>query len=161
MDYSQTFAISAAGMTVERSRVDVAALNLANANTVQSVGGPIYQPMHVVARTSLAAGGITAAAFADQVDRGLNVDASGLAGLARAFMPQASVEPTGTPPRMVYEPGNPLADAKGFVGYAGVDSATEMVTMMSAMRSYEANVAAMNTAKTLAMRALDIGGTSS
>jgi flagellar basal-body rod protein FlgC len=69
-----------------------------------------------------------------------------------------SVEPTDLPPRMVYEPGHPLANEKGFVAYTGVDSATEMVTLMSAMRSYEANVAAMNAARTMALKALEIGG---
>ena len=156
MDYSQSFAISAAGMTVERTRVDVAALNLANANTVQTAGGVAYQPMRVVARS------VASAAFATQVDRGLNgADSDVGADMPASILPQASVEPTGAPPRMVYEPGNPLANPKGFVAYTGVDNATEMVTMMSAMRSYEANVAAMNTAKTLALRALDIGGASS
>jgi len=58
---------------------------------------------------------------------------------------------------MVYEPGHPLANERGFVAYANVDSATEMVSMMSATRAYEANVSAMNTARTLALRALDIG----
>jgi flagellar basal-body rod protein FlgC len=59
---------------------------------------------------------------------------------------------------MVYEPGHPMADARGFVSYAGVDTATEMVSMMSAMRAYEANVAAMNTARSMAQKALTIGG---
>ena len=55
-------------------------------------------------------------------------------------------------------PSNPFADGKGMVNYPGVDTATEMVNMMGAMRSYESNVAAMNVAKTLALKALDIGG---
>ncbi|MCY1245480.1 Flagellar basal-body rod protein FlgC [compost metagenome] len=62
-----------------------------------------------------------------------------------------------TGPRMVYEPGHPMADARGFVAYTGVDAATEMVSLMSATRAYEANVSAMNTSRTLALRALDIG----
>ncbi|MNY51400.1 Flagellar basal-body rod protein FlgC [compost metagenome] len=50
-----------------------------------------------------------------------------------------------------------MADARGYVTYAGVDMATEMVSLMSATRAYEANVAAMNTSRTLALRALEIG----
>ena len=52
MDYSQAFAISASGMTLERTRVEVASLNLANANTVAGPDGKTYQPLRVVARPS-------------------------------------------------------------------------------------------------------------
>lgn len=151
MDYSQVFAISAAGMALERTRVEVTALNLANANTVQAPGAPRYQPMRVVGRSTPA---VLASTSGFEAAMGRFAEgAQGAAGL-----PFASVEPADAPSRLVYEPGNPFANAKGFVAYASVDSATEMVTMMSALRSYEANVVAMNTAKTLALRALDIGG---
>jgi flagellar basal-body rod protein FlgC len=59
---------------------------------------------------------------------------------------------------MVHEPGHPMADAKGFVKYPGVDPAADMISLMSAARAYEANVAALNTARTMALKALDIGG---
>lgn len=145
MDYQQSFAISAAGMEVERLRVDVVALNLANAHTVLGVDGQSYQPMRVVARGEVR-GAVDLESFASRVQRGLAV-------------PVASVEPAATPARRVYEPGNPLADSRGFVAYPGVDLASEMVTLMSAMRAYEANVAAMNAARALALKALEIGGT--
>jgi flagellar basal-body rod protein FlgC len=70
----------------------------------------------------------------------------------------ARIVPANVAPRLVYEPGHPLANERGFVAYAAIDTATEMVSMMSATRAYEANVSAMNTARTLALRALDIGG---
>lgn len=135
MDYTQIFAISAAGMTLERTRVEVAALNLANANTVAGPDGAVYRPLRVVARAN----------FGDNFSQGVTGATMQIEQMAQA-------------PRQVYEPGHPLADARGFVIYAGVDAASEMVTIMGAMRSYEANVAAMNTARTLAMKALDIGG---
>ena len=50
MNYADSFAISAIGMNIERARVDVAALNLANANTVQGAGGQSYQPLRVIAQ---------------------------------------------------------------------------------------------------------------
>lgn len=139
MDFTHVFAVSAAGMSVQRTRVEVAALNLANANTVQGAGGSVYQPLRVVARPGSA------------------FDALVSPGIERAALPAAEIEPAGSPPRLVYEPGHPLADGRGFVAYAAVDPATEMVTLMTAMRSYEANVAAMNTARTLALKTLDIG----
>jgi len=141
MNYSQGFAISALGMNIERARVDVAALNLANANTVQGVGGVTYKPLRVV---------VNPGAFDEMISAG--VDAT-----ARKASPVLLV-PTDASPRRVHEPGNPLADERGFVSYAGVDMATEMISLMSATRAYEANVAAMNTSRALALRALDIGG---
>lgn len=156
MDYMQSFAISAAGMNVERMRVDVAALNLANANTVQGVGGSSYQPLRVLAEAQSPAGtlpGADAGGFGALVSRGL---AGG--DIASQAGPMARIVPANIAPRLVYEPGHPLANERGFVAYAGIDTATEMVSMMSATRAYEANVSAMNTARTLALRALDIGG---
>lgn len=153
MDYSQSFAISAAGMSVERLRVDVAALNLANANTVQGVGGVTYQPMRVVAAAgSPAIAGTAASGFGLMFDQGLEA-----LNVAES-QPLAHVVASNVPSRMVYEPSHPLADTRGYVSYAAVDVATEMVSMMSATRAYEANVSAMNTTRTLALRALDIGG---
>jgi flagellar basal-body rod protein FlgC len=140
MDYSKAFAISAAGMTAERMRVDVAALNLANANTLAPADGSGYQPMRVWIHTV----GVPGGDFATAIENGLG-------------LPQADMVATGAAPRVVHEPANPFADARGNVSYPAVDTATEMVGMMQAMRSYEANVAAMNMAKTLALRALNIG----
>ena len=77
--------------------------------------------------------------------------------LAASGAPFVQVVPTNAPPRLVYEPGHPLANDKGYVSYVAVDTATEMVSMMSATRAYEANVSAMNTTRMLALRALDIG----
>ncbi|AMO22199.1 flagellar basal body rod protein FlgC [Ramlibacter solisilvae] len=144
MDYSPTFAISAAGMALERARVEVAALNLANAHTTQAAGRPAYQPLRVVAQAALPE------AFAALLE----------SDRAAGLKPDFRVEPAAVAPRMVHEPGHPLADPRGFVSYPGVDPATEMVSMMSATRAYEANVAAMNAARTMALKALDIGGTS-
>ncbi|HEY0824260.1 MAG TPA: flagellar basal body rod protein FlgC, partial [Ramlibacter sp.] len=138
-DYLKSFAISAAGMGVERTRVEVASLNLANAHTVQTPGGVPFQPLRVVATVQRA--------FGSLVDHGLRL----------APVPVASVEPSGAPPRMVHEPAHPLADARGFVAYPGVNPATEMVSLMSAARAYEANVVAMSTARTLVLKALEIG----
>lgn len=138
MDYSRSFAVSAAGMAVERTRVEVASLNLAAAHTVQDANGNGFEPLRVLVRAGEFAGLVAG-------------------GLQDLPLPAMTVEPSGARRRLVQEPGHPLADEKGFVAYPGVDAATEMVTLMSAMRSYEANVAALNTARTLALKTLDIG----
>src|SRR3954470_6534509 len=106
MDYLQAFAISAAGMDVERSRVEVAAMNLANANTVSAPGTRPYQPLRVLAQS--------ASPFASLVS----------GSLAAGAPPLVTIEPAQVGARMVYEPGHPLADARGFVAHAAVDTAT-------------------------------------
>lgn len=143
MDYSSIFAISAAGMSLERTRVEVAALNLANANTTAAAGQAAYSPLRVVALP------------AQQASFAAVMLAGGPSG--SALKPDFRVEPAPVTPRFVHEPGHPMADARGFVGYPGVDAATEMVSLMAASRAYEANVAALNTARSMALKALDIG----
>lgn len=149
MEYARLFAISAAGMALERTRVEVAATNLANANTVQTSDGTAFQPMRVDARASAA----NLPTFAEQVELGL-----GEGNLAAVGVPQASLQPTGAPPHLVHDPSSPFADANGDVAHPGVDTATEMLTLMSALRAYEANVAAMNISRSLVLKTLDIGG---
>jgi len=145
MDYLKSFAISAAGMSAERTRVEVAALNLANANTAAEAGA-VFRPLRaVVQATPLGSGAsIGPGTFDDLVGHGL-------------YSPSVRIEPTAREPRRVHEPGHPLADASGFVSYPAIDAATEMVSMMAATRAYEANVAALNAARTVAMKSLDIG----
>lgn len=144
MGHQHSFAISAAGMDVERLRVDIAAVNLANAHTVVPSDGSGFRPMRVVAHSIIEASGHTPN-FSAQVAQGLAV-------------PAAVVEPTGAPVRQAIDPGHPMADARGFVSYPGVDTTTEMMTLMTALRAYEANVAAMNASRTMALKALEIGG---
>jgi flagellar basal-body rod protein FlgC len=62
-----------------------------------------------------------------------------------------------SPPKLVYEPGNPLADEKGFVAMPNVNVVDEMVNMISASRSYQTSVDTMNAAKTLLLKTLTIG----
>lgn len=146
MDYSKVFAISAAGMQAERTRVEVAALNLANANTVSSPDAQGFSPQRVMLRSALMP---QASAFSAQLEQ---------AASASTSVPEALVQPTGAAPRLLHDPGHPLANAAGMVAQPAVDTASEMVTIMSAMRSYEANVAAASAARTLALKTLEIGG---
>src|SRR4051812_34651492 len=135
MDYARMFEVSAAGMAVERMRVEVAAANLAHAQSAHHPAAAGYQPMRVISQS-------VTTTFAD---------------LLETSGPIPILEPMPGPPRLVQDPGHPLANEQGFVAYPGVDTATEMVSLMSAMRSYEANVAAINTARSLALKTLEIG----
>ncbi|HEY8416582.1 MAG TPA: flagellar basal body rod protein FlgC [Limnochordales bacterium] len=134
-----TFAISASGMTAERLRMDTIANNLANANTTRTAeGGPYRRQVPVFAaretRRGARPGGFTGA---------------GVRVVAIRHDPGA--------PRLVYDPSHPDAGPDGYVAMPNVDVVREMVDLITASRAYEANVTAFNTAKSMAMRALDIG----
>lgn len=142
MDFFQAAAISASGMEVERTRLDVSAMNLANVHSSRTAEGGAYKPMRVVAGAGPVAPFSSVVASAGQP--------SGVRVL--------DIQRVDVPPRLAFEPGHPDADAQGFVAYPGVDTTVEMVSLMTAVRSYEANVIAMNAAKSMAMKALEIGG---
>jgi flagellar basal-body rod protein FlgC len=148
MDFAATFAISAAGMEVEQMRFNVAALNLANAHSARGVDGSMYQPMRLISGPKAGTG------FQQVMDR-----VSGMQSLSQQFAPQVrSMEPMNTPPRMVFDPGHPEADDRGFVGYPAVNTMLEMLSLTTALRAYEANVVAINAAKSMAMKSMEIGG---
>ena len=126
--------ISGSGMTAERLRMDVIAENLANAESTRGADGQPYRRKEVVLA---AAGGQS---FQDVLD-GVRV--------------KAVVEDT-SPGKKVYDPGHPDADPQGFVTMPNVSTVTEMVDLITASRGYEANVQAMNAAKQMFQRTLDL-----
>lgn len=144
MDYFAAFAISASGMAVEKTRLDVTALNLANANSTRA-GGKLYEPLTV----------ISAPRHAGRFEQLVSGYAASLPALGAEVV---AIRPSGVPPRLVHEPGHPDADARGFVAYPAINPLKEMISIISATRAYEANLSALNAARTMAQRALDIGG---
>lgn len=143
MDYNAGFQISASGMAVEKLRLDVTAANIANMNAAGASPSQVYQPMRVLSQQ-------VPLSFSHEFGRLYAVN-----GGARV----TGVAPQAVAPRMVYEPGHPYADAKGLVAYPNVNHTSEMMNLNTALRAYEANVAAMGAARAMAARALDIGGT--
>ena len=143
MDYLAAFAISGSGMAVERARLDVTAVNLANANSTRGPDGAMYRPLRVVSGVRVEP------RFANLL---------GLFGTQLGGAQVREVVPVDLPARLVHDPGHPDADANGFVAYPGMNPVLEMVNLMVAVRGYEANLVALNAAKTMALRALDIGG---
>lgn len=145
MDYLAAFDISASGMAVEKARLDAISLNLANKNTTRGVNGDVYKPVRVIS-----------AVKTNEFDSYLNS-----AGQIPQGIPQGveivDVQEMNVDPKLVFEPGHPDADEKGFVAYPNIDSVSEMLHLIEATRSYEANVRALNAAKTMAQRALEIG----
>jgi flagellar basal-body rod protein FlgC len=143
MDISSIFDISAAGMNLERMRLEVSALNLANANTTRTANGQQYSPLEVVIHAG-------ASPF-DTLFEAL----SG-AGVTNP-VPVGQVQAADIPPRQVYDPGHPDADANGFVSYPGINPVSEMVQLIAVTRAYEANVRVFNAGRSMAMKALEIG----
>lgn len=144
MDYFTAFEISASGMTLEKVRLDTLALNLANANATRTKGSSLYQPLRVVAnaRTNTDFDGRISSLLSARQPAGVQV---------------AEVQAMNLDPRLVFDPGHPEANEKGFVAYPNINPVSEMVALIDAVRGYEANVRAMNAAKTMALRALEIG----
>lgn len=129
--------VAGSGLTAQRLQMDVTAGNLANAETTQGVGGQPYRRREVVLEEA------TGSSFGSALDAATAGNAPAAGGVQVA----AIVEDP-TPPRRVYDPGNPDADPQGYVSLPNVNPVTEMVDLIGASRSYEADVTAMQAAKT-------------
>lgn len=143
MGFYDSIDISASGLTAERLAMDVIANNIANANTTHTPGGGAFKRQLVVFGQK-SAGADDAAGGGDGTNGG-----------------QGGVEVLGitqdqTPDRLVFDPSNPDADARGYVHYPNISVVKEMVDMMAASRAYEANVSAMQEARNMSNAALNI-----
>lgn len=134
--------ISASGLTAERLRMDVTAENLANAETTRTPEGGPYRRKTVILQQ--AGGG-----FAGQLT-------GALAGSEPAGVEAVGVVPDNTPLRQVYEPGNPEANANGYVTMPNVNPVTEMTDLIDASRAYQANVTALQTTKTVFTKTIEL-----
>jgi flagellar basal-body rod protein FlgC len=137
--------ISGSALSAERLRMDVTAENLANANTTRGADGGAYRRKTVVL-TQQAAGSTFGSTLAAEMRRGDKP----------AGVQVAAIAEDTTPNRRVYDPGHPDADQQGYVEMPNVDSVSEMVDLISASRAYEANVTAMQAAKTLFTKTLEL-----
>ena len=137
MSVFDTIRIAASGLTAERLRMDVAASNLANAQTTRVQGGQIGQPYQEEAVV-------------------FQAQQMGPMSAAQGVSAVAIVRPN-HPNTRVYDPNNPDADQSGFVNYPNVDVASEMTDMMGAARSYQVNSTVAQAAKQQALDALDLG----
>ena len=161
MSVFNSFEIRATGLTADRMRMDVAANNIANAETTRTPEGGPYRRQMVVFEPR---GGEQApfqlpAAIRQLMGDDTNADtaqAGGQSGAGQGVHVVAVVADP-SPGHMVYEPGHPDANAQGYVAMPNVNTVEEMANMISAQRSYEANVTAMNAAKAMAQKSLEIG----
>jgi flagellar basal-body rod protein FlgC len=148
MSFFDSISIAASGLTAERVRMDVTSENLANADTTQGANGQPYQRQEVVVQ---------------QVGGGFSAALSGaMGGTTLGGGPAAGgVAVTGivndpTPDQSVYDPGNPAANAQGYVKMPNVNPVNEMVDMIDESRSYESDITAMSTAKQMYEKTLDL-----
>ncbi|HNC50934.1 MAG TPA: flagellar basal body rod protein FlgC [Accumulibacter sp.] len=128
-----TFRVAGSALTAQSLRLNAVASNLANADSVVSSDGQPYRARHVV---------FAATPMESAAAQGVRVT--------------QVVEDSG-PGRLVYDPRNPGADARGYVTMPNVNVVDEMTDMISAARSYQTNVEVMNTAKQLLLKTLTLG----
>lgn len=136
---------SASGLTAERLRMDVISNNLANVNSTRTSEGGPYKRKLVVFEPRTEEG----ISFAQMLSKEMKPVGSGVRAVR--------IAEDDAPGNTVYNPGHPDADAEGYVRLPNVNVVTEMVDMITATRAYEANVTAVNAAKSMAMKALEIG----
>jgi flagellar basal-body rod protein FlgC len=134
--------VSASGLSAQRRRLEVLVSNLVNANTTGPAGTEPYRRKDVVFTTTA-----PRPSFGGELDDAM--------GSVRGVEVSEIITDQSEPIRR-YEPGHPHADKDGYVTYPNINPMEEMVNMMNATRSYEANLQAVNTAKDMAIKTLDI-----
>jgi flagellar basal-body rod protein FlgC len=146
--FYDTFEISASGLSAERLAMDVIANNIANANTTRTPQGGAFKRQLVV--------------FAQKGDPSIQHDGFTDDFSSNATKPSVEgVEAVGIvndtiPDRLVFDPSNPQADARGYVHYPNVQIVKEMVDLMAASRAYEADVSAIQETKSMDTAALSL-----
>ncbi len=136
--------VSASALTAEKTRIDVIAKNMANANSTRATGGRPYRRQMVVFEEN------KDKAFAEHLRDYTSKNESKGVKISK-------IVEDDTPFKLKYEPGHPDANEDGYVEMPNVDTIKEMVDLISAQRSYDANITAMNSSKSMLMKALDIG----
>lgn len=152
MSFWNSLRISGSGLTAQRLRLDLISNNIANAQTTRTAAGGPYKRQDVVftpqAQSSSSLPGVIQSRLS-----GTPVTSAAQSGgveVSQVITDQSEGS-------RVYDPTNPDADTEGYVTYPNVDLVVEMTNMLSATRSYEANLAAVDAEKRMALKALDIG----
>ncbi len=144
MDFITNMEVSASGLSAQRTRLNVISQNLANAFTTRTAEGGPYRRQITV---------FSAAPFTRKLEKAMDQPN----GEPRSGVLVNEVKNDTSPFKRVYDPGHPDADQEGYVNLPNVDIHTEMVNMVTAQRSYDANVTAVATSKSMALKALEIG----
>lgn len=142
MDAFNTLRISASGLSAERLRMDTVASNIANVNTTRGENGQPYRRKIAVFQENLN----------NEIDKNTGEVKQEMLGVKAV-----GVVDDQSPFRKEYDPSNPDADKDGYVSMPNVNILNEMADMITATRSYEANVNAIDSEKSMFMKALEIG----
>ena len=138
-DLIDTFNVAGSGLAAERLRLQTIATNMANARTTRTADGGPYQRRVPVFRA------VEVDPFGDELDR------------AAARVEVEGIQTDGRPPQRIFDPSHPDAGADGYVLMPDINVMQEMVDLMTTSRTYEANAAAVEATRDMALRALDIG----
>lgn len=145
MDFFSSMRVSASGLDAQTKRMNTISSNIANAETTETEDGvgPYRRKDPVIAAQT------DRESFGEILQNELDEKVQGVQVV--------DIHEDTRPPRMVYNPSHVHANAEGYVAMPNVNTVEEMANMISAQRSYEANVTALGTAKSMAQKALEIG----
>jgi len=127
--------IAVSGLKAQRTRMNIIANNIANVETTRTPEGGVFQRQMVLLR-------------GDEIKPGANPERLGVR--------VKDVIRDTSPPRMVFDPQHPDANEEGMVAYPNINTAVEMVNLISAQRAYEANIAVITSGRQMKQRALEI-----
>lgn len=144
MDFLTSLKISSSGLAANRKRMGAISSNIANAQTTRTPEGGPYRKKEVVFGSEPAR-----ESFGEILEGELDEKAQSVHA--------TEVISSDKPPVLKYEPDHPDANDQGYVAYPDINVMEEMADMISASRAYEANITAMNTTKSMAMKALELG----
>ncbi len=143
MSLFNSLSVSASGMTAERQRAEILVENIANADTTRTATGGPYRRQDVVFQSQS-----VSSPFSSIFDAHMGSDGNGVA-ISQIVTDQSE-------PDRRYMPGHPDADKDGYVAFPKVNPAEDMVDLMGASRSYQANVSAISAVKDMIQRSIDL-----
>jgi flagellar basal-body rod protein FlgC len=142
MSLFSTLSVSASGLSAERQRAQVLVENIANADTTRTADGGPYRRRDVLFESQN-----VSSPFASFMESSAN----GMTGVGVSEI----VEDSSDPDRR-YMPGHPDADKEGYVSFPHINPAEDMVDLLGASRSYQANVSAISAVKDMIQRSIDL-----
>ena len=140
MSLFSSMQVSASGMAAQRTRAELLVENMANAETTRTPEGGPYRRKDVVFSSEIQSSPFSAA-FQSELSNGVGI---------------ADVVTDTRDPDMRYLPGHPDADKNGYVAFPHINPAEDMVDLLGASRSYQANVAAMSAVKDMITKSIDL-----
>ncbi len=150
MGFFDGYNIATSGMGAQRTRINVVSSNIANAKTTHTTDGGPYKKQHVVFEDLLLQAGNKTNKNDSEMSMNLKQDLS-LRGVGVKTIVESKDDPI-----MRYEPAHPDANKDGYVAYPNINPVIEMVDLIEAMRSYEANVASFTAHKDIDKKTLEI-----